>query len=66
MENINKAMQLLNRSMDEPGLQTPIPFEQFIGKVASNPSVVMRNVFQIFHDMVLNYVENRGAVKAPF
>ncbi len=57
MENINKAMQLLNRSMDEPGLQTPIPFEQFIGKVASNPSVVMRNVFQIFHDMVLNYVE---------
>ncbi|MDM8556032.1 hypothetical protein QUF75_15005 [Desulfococcaceae bacterium HSG7] len=60
MDNINKAMQLLNRDMNEPGLQTPISFEKFIGKVASNPSVVMRNVFQIFRDMVLNYVERGG------
>lgn len=57
MENIEKAMQLLDRSLNETGLQTPIPFEEFIGKLASNPSVVMRNVFQIFRDMVLSYVE---------
>jgi hypothetical protein len=33
-----------------------IPFEEFLNKLAADPQVVIRNVFQIFHDMIKAYV----------
>jgi len=56
MENIVKAIEFLNRGIDEPEKLTPIPFEKFIKVLSENPLTVMRNVFQIFYDMINEYV----------
>ena len=55
-ENIQKAMQLLESSMSEPDQRFPMSFEKFVAAVSQNPAAVIRNVFQIFRDMVSFYV----------
>ncbi|MEE9612353.1 MAG: hypothetical protein V3W19_13950 [Desulfatiglandales bacterium] len=56
MGNIKKAMQYLDASMSEGDQQDLIPFEEFLKVMAAEPSAVIRNVFQVFHDMVMAYV----------
>lgn len=56
MENIKKAMDNLNRSMSEGNQTKLIPFEEFLKILTEKPSQVIRNVFQIFHDMIHHYV----------
>jgi len=55
-ENIRKAMQHLNRGKGDLAKRTPIPFTGFLKELYRNPSYMMRNVFQVFHDMVQTYV----------
>lgn len=55
MENIFKAIQNLDRSMSEYDPRSPIPFDNFLKTLTENPSLVIRNVFQIFHDMVKEF-----------
>ncbi|GBC60311.1 ATPase AAA [Desulfonema ishimotonii] len=57
MENIRKAMQNLNRSMSERDQTGLIPFENFLKLVAEKPGLVIRNIFQMFHDMIRYYVD---------
>jgi hypothetical protein len=57
MEKIEEALQFLNRCVGEPDRIAPIPFEEFIKLLHEKPSTVIRNVFQIFHDMIKNYVD---------
>ncbi|MCK5147264.1 serine protein kinase PrkA [bacterium] len=64
MKNIEKAMNNLSHIIREWGTQTPIPFEEFLEVAASIPSIVIRNIFQIFHDMVYHYVE-KGVDEYP-
>lgn len=56
LSNIEKAMlhiQNANAAMDQ---HTPIPFESFLEFTAQNPNIVIRNVFQFFHDMIKAYI----------
>ncbi len=56
MEDIEKAIQSLNRSMIEQDQRSPIPFEEFLKVITARPIIAIRNVFQVFHDMVKTYV----------
>ncbi len=56
MKNVRHAMHNLDRSIKERGQPPPIPFEAFLDALLKSPQRVMRNVFQVFHDMVKNYV----------
>lgn len=56
MKELNKAMQNLNRSISKEDQHGPIPFEDFLKILAKSPGSVIRNVFQIFHNMVNTYV----------
>ncbi|QTA79735.1 Serine protein kinase, PrkA-like [Desulfonema limicola] len=56
MENIRKAMENLNRSMSEGSQTRLIPFEDFLKILTEKPAYAVRNVFQIFHDMIRYYV----------
>lgn len=49
-------MQYLDASMSEGDQQDLIPFEEFLKVMAAEPSAVIRNIFQVFHDMVMAYV----------
>jgi predicted Ser/Thr protein kinase len=56
MKNINKALQHLDRRMGERDQHAPIPFEEFLKMLTEKPSIVIRNVFQVFYDMIKTYV----------
>ncbi len=55
-ETIKNAMDRLDRNMSEQDQHSPITFEDFLKELVSNPSTVIRNVFQVFHDMMKHYV----------
>ena len=54
-KNIRNAMDQLSRSKSDLMKRTPIPFEDFLSVLYRNPSYTMRNIFQVFHDMVKTY-----------
>ena len=56
MESINKAMENLNLNMKEREQSDPIPFDAFLEILSRKPSDALRNVFQVFHDMIRHYV----------
>jgi predicted Ser/Thr protein kinase len=56
MENIRNAMQHLDRRMSEKDQQSTIAYEEFLKILSENPGTVIRNVFQVFHDMIKNYI----------
>jgi len=56
MERIKTAMLNFDRSMSERHQQPVIPFENFLQILSKNPEAVLRNVFQIFYDMVKSYI----------
>jgi predicted Ser/Thr protein kinase len=57
MSNIIKAMQNINRSMTSGNQRSTISYEEFLEVLTAKPFIVMRNVFQVFHDMIKSYVE---------
>ncbi len=54
--SIKKAMLNLNQNMSAKEQRTSIPFEEFLDELVVNPKSVMRNIFQVFHDMMKAYV----------
>ncbi|MEA3436736.1 MAG: serine protein kinase PrkA, partial [Thermodesulfobacteriota bacterium] len=56
MDKIQKAMQHLNKSMGKWDQRTPVPFNEFLKILSAGPHEVVRNVFQVFHDMVKSYI----------
>jgi predicted Ser/Thr protein kinase len=56
LESIQKALQNLNQSMSSSEQRSSIPFEKFLNELVRNPPAVVRNVFQVFHDMMKAYV----------
>jgi predicted Ser/Thr protein kinase len=57
MKNIDKALQILNKSTSGSTEKALFPFEEYIKLLHAKPESAIRNVFQIFHDMVKNYVD---------
>jgi predicted Ser/Thr protein kinase len=54
--SIKKAMTNLNQSIGEYEQRAPIAFEGFLNELVARPQVVVRNAFQVFHDMMKAYV----------
>jgi len=58
MKSLDKAMQNLNKELGEQDTRPTIPFEEFLIQLGNEPSRLIRNVFQVFHDMIEAYVES--------
>jgi len=56
MERVENAMQNLDRQVSERHKLPMIPYEEYLTLLAEKPSEVLRNVFQVFHDMITTYV----------
>jgi predicted Ser/Thr protein kinase len=54
-DSITKAMSNLNQSMSTQEQRDSIPFEEFLKVLVTNPNTAMRNIFQVFHDMIKAY-----------
>jgi predicted Ser/Thr protein kinase len=57
MENIDKALKHIDRSMDEWEQRAPIPFDEFLKVFIDKPKMVVRNIFHLFHDMIKSYLK---------
>jgi len=55
-KKIKKTMDFLDQSLGRHQHRESISFEKFLMKLTENPSGVIRNVFQMFNDMVREYV----------
>ncbi len=55
-EDISTALRNLDLNLGDQNPLPMVPFEQFLEIFRSKPETVTRNVFQIFHDMVKDYV----------
>jgi predicted Ser/Thr protein kinase len=53
---VEAALESLNRAAGNLEQQLPIAFGDFLKELVAHPPVVMRNIFQVFHDMVKSYV----------
>ncbi len=52
-----RALALLNRDNTDFEKLKPISFFQFLDLVEKNPSGMIRNIFQVFHDMMMAHVD---------
>ncbi|MGA8281205.1 MAG: serine protein kinase PrkA [Desulfobacterales bacterium] len=55
-EHIQSAVANLDRNLSSRDQRSPISFDAFLKKLTEKPTVVIRNIFQVFHDMVTTYV----------
>jgi predicted Ser/Thr protein kinase len=55
-ENIRAALDNFDRSLSDLDQNQPIAFGAFLDVVTHKPSKVIRNIFQIFYDMIKAYV----------
>ncbi|MCK5097487.1 MAG: serine protein kinase PrkA, partial [Desulfobacteraceae bacterium] len=55
--SIEQAFTLLDQKIVDYKKLKPVPFEAFLNLVQTNPSSLLRNVFQVFHDMVKSNVK---------
>jgi len=53
---IDKALANLSVNVRDLGQHQPIPFEAFLEEMVSRPEEIIRDIFQVFHDMVKAYV----------
>ena len=56
LANIDAAMKHFNQTMAGQDQRELIAFEAFLMELTEKPATVMRNIFQIFYDMVRLYV----------
>jgi len=56
MSNIDKALKHLNRKITEREHGQSMTFEEYLEILIAQPTTVVRNVFQAFHDMIQTYV----------
>ena len=57
MENIDKALKRIDRSVDEWEQRAPIPYDEFLKGFIEKPKMVVRNIFHLFHDMIKSYLK---------
>jgi predicted Ser/Thr protein kinase len=56
VEKLKKALNILDTGLQERQHDGPISFDEYLREISARPRQVLRNVFQIYHDMVMNYV----------
>lgn len=64
IDNIQRALLNVNRHMRGREQKHPISFDEYLKILEENPTRVLRNIFQVFHDMVKSYVAE-GADEYP-
>jgi predicted Ser/Thr protein kinase len=55
-QKASNALGFLDKAMTDKRKVPAIPFKSFIEKVADSPEILLRNVFQVFHGMIANYM----------
>ncbi|HBA88020.1 MAG TPA: serine protein kinase [Geobacter sp.] len=56
MPDLETVIKQLGRTIVEHKMAAHMSFEEFMQLTSERPEKVMRNIFQLFHDMVRNYV----------
>lgn len=56
MDTLNRALATLGQYKDDRNRQTELSFAEFLGEVARHPECNIRNVTQVYADMVHHYV----------
>ncbi len=56
MSNIKTAIKNINHSLTTGSRRSTISFEEFLEVLTQKPTVVIRNAFQVFHDMIKTYI----------
>ena len=54
---IDRAMQHFAHVQTNYRHAEPIPFSQYLEQVTAHPTTAIRNIFQVFHDMIQSFVE---------
>ncbi len=57
IQSVDDTLALLDREISNWERFKPVPFETYLKFLTQNPSQVLRNIFQTFHDMIKSYVE---------
>lgn len=57
MDNIEKAFRHIDQNMNEWEQRAPISFDEFLNVLLERPEQAVRNVFQLFHDMITTYLK---------
>ena len=55
--SIDQTFDLLDKNMTDYQRLKPVPFDEFLNILNVDPSRVLRNIFQTFHDMIKFYVD---------
>jgi predicted Ser/Thr protein kinase len=56
MSDLNSVLKQLSRTIVEREKAATLSFQEYLQLVVERPEMMMRNVFQLFHDMVKSYV----------
>jgi hypothetical protein len=56
MNRVKHAMDNLDQEVSQHECEVPISYTQFLKELTEKPTWIIRNVFQVFHDMVKAYV----------
>ncbi|MDJ0781073.1 MAG: serine protein kinase PrkA [Desulfosarcinaceae bacterium] len=56
METIEKALENISHHIVNVDQHRPIPFTAFLEMTVAQPETMIRNVFQVFHDLMKTYV----------
>jgi predicted Ser/Thr protein kinase len=64
METIKSAIQNLKLNIKEQETRSLMSFDEFLNILVAKPQLVIRNVFQVFHDMIKTYV-GKGVNEYP-
>jgi len=56
MKTVQQAIQHFDWNASERDQRIPVPFDAFLEDLAAEPFAVLRNAFQVFHDMIKAYV----------
>src|SRR3989338_1069378 len=56
MSSVSSVLSSLKKEMDKKEKKMILSFENFLEVAEAEPQRVLRNIFQLFHDMVKNYV----------
>lgn len=56
MDTVKNALYNLNHKLIDCSRKPPITFESFLEEAVARPQIVLRNIFQVFHDMIEWYI----------
>lgn len=56
VDSVNQALDFLDRNIQDYQRHKPVSFQEFLQLLNANPSRILRNIFQSFHDMIKSHV----------